>query len=622
MYDLDFSKLTAKQLYSEEIICQIMDEEDPLIREQLSFDLIDCAAVYGDVIVKRVEKMLKLAEKDMKSKEKERQKNKNSFDRFTEFNSKYPDMKCGNWVANMNGVYNPDAVPENRLACPHPILPAEVITNVEDGTQKVRLAFCKNGVWREQIVPKVIIANRSKIPELAGVGIAVTSESAKSLVKYLSEVEQLNFDTIPETKATAKMGWCEDGFMPYNSSLDFDKDGRFDALFSTISSNGNREKWMNFVLNVRASGRVEPRLVMAASLASVILKPCGLLPFWVDIWGRTGGGKTICEMFAASVWADPELGKFISKFDDTINAFEAKAGFLNNLPFVIDDTAELRKRIKDDFSQLIYQLSSGEGRGRSNTKLGLAHKNTWKNIIICSGESPIITDQLQGGAVNRVLEYETDDGDIFPDGQYAATLLRNNYGFIGKEFVDILNQIGLEKVAELQRECFSLIKSDNYESKQLLSLSALITADQIATQYIFKDNHALTFAEVEKTLTDKNTLSENERCYSYIISECDINKNKFVTNYYGDYQGEIWGTYFTEKKTGTHCIAIVPNVFKRICSSGGFSAKAFLSWAVKKQIIFTNGDGKMSKVVKIQNNPVRCYVLKLPDMDEETINDD
>ena len=153
-------------------------------------------------------------------------------------------------------------------------------------------------------------------------------------------------------------------------------------------------------------------------------------------------------------------------------------------------------------------------------------------------------------------------------------------------------------------------------------MSALITADQIATQHIFKDNRALTFAEVEKTLTDKNTLSENERCYSYIISECDINKNKFVTNYYGDYQGEMWGTYFTEKRTSTHCIAIVPNVFKRICSSGGFSAKAFLSWAVKKEIIFTNNDGKMSKVVKIQNNPVRCYVLKLPDMDEETINDD
>lgn len=618
MPNLDFSKLAPKQLYSEEVICKIMDETDPLIREQLGFDLIDCAEAYGPTIKSRVEKMLKIAEKDMKAREKERKKSTNSFDRYTDFGERYPQMKCGGWIANMGGIYNPDAMPDNRMACSHPILPAEVITNVEDGTQKIKLAFCKNGIWHEQIVPKVIVANRSKIPELAGIGVAVTSETAKSLVKYLAEVEQLNLTTIPEIKATAKMGWCEDGFMPYTSELAFDKDGRFDTLFNTITSTGSRKKWIDFVLKVRASGRVEPRLVMAASLASVLLNPCGLLPFWLDIWGRTGGGKTICEMLAASIWADPELGKYISKFDDTINAFEAKAGFLNNLPFVIDDTAELRKRIKDDFSQLIYQLSSGEGRGRSNTKLGLAYKNTWKNVIICSGESPIITDQLQGGAVNRVLEYETDEGDIFEDGQAAATLLRNNYGFIGEEFVEILNNIGLDKVAELQRECFNLIKSDKYESKQLLSLSALLIADQIATQYIFKDDNALTFSEVEKALTDKNTLSENERCYAYIISECDINKNKFVTNYYGDYQGEIWGTYYREGVDKIPCIAVVSNVFKRICATGGFSSKAFTSWALKNSLMFTGKDGKHSKVVKIQENPVRCYVLKLPDMDENT----
>ena len=60
--DIDFSKLTAKELYSEEVICKIMDEPDPLIREQLGFDLIDRAAEFGSEIKKRVERMLKLAE--------------------------------------------------------------------------------------------------------------------------------------------------------------------------------------------------------------------------------------------------------------------------------------------------------------------------------------------------------------------------------------------------------------------------------------------------------------------------------------------------------------------------------------------------------------------------------
>lgn len=620
MEGIDFSKLTAKELYSEEVICKIMDEPDPLIREQLGFDLIDRAAEFGNETKKRTERMLKLAEKDMTTRENERKKSERqkSFERTTDFGNAYPEMKCGSWIANMDGVINPDAMPDNRIACPHPILPAEVITNVEDGMQKVRLAFYRQGRWREQIVSKAIIAQRSKIPELAVFGIAVTSETAKSLVKYLAEVEQLNIETIPEIRATAKMGWCEDGFMPYTSELAFDKDGRFDTLFDTITTAGNRKKWMDFILSVRASGRVEPRLAMAASLASVLIKPCGLLPFWVDIWGKTGGGKSVCGMVAASVWADPEIGKFISNFDDTISAFEAKAGFFNNLPFIIDDTARVRKNFKDDFSQLIYQLASGEGRGRSNTKLGLAPKNTWANVIICSGETPIISDQLQGGAVNRVLEYETDDGDIFSDGQAAAALLRNNYGFIGKEFVNVLCEIGMDEVMRLQQECFRLIRNEEYEDKQLRSLSAILTADSIATQYIFKDGKALSFDELKKALTDKHTLSENERCYEYIISECDINNSKFIGDNYDEYHGEAWGKFYYDRITGKDCLAIFANVFRRICESGSFNAKAFISWALKKGLLIGDAHNNPTKVIKIGSGSCsRCYILVLPNEQAE-----
>ena len=611
---MDFSNLTGKELYSDEVIAYVMDEEDPLIREQLGFDLLDRAAVFGDRIEKRVERMLKIAEKDRASKERERKKaSPKNFDRYTDFGERYPAMKCGAWVADLSGVYNPDAMPDNRLACPHPILPAEVITNVEDGTQKVKIAFKRSGKWQEHIVPKVVVANRSKIPELAGVGVAVTSETAKSLVRYLAEVEQLNLEVIPEIRATAKMGWCEDGFMPYSSDLAFDKDGRFDGLFDTLNESGSKSKWFDFVKELRNGNRIEPRLVLAASFASVLIKPCGLLPFWVDIWGRTGGGKSVCGMLAASVWADPEIGKYISKFDSTISAFEARAGFLNHLPFVIDDTAEIRKRMKDDFSQLIYQLASGEGRERSNTKLGLAHKTTWNNVIICSGESPIITEQLQGGAVNRVLEYEVDDGDIFEDGQAAAATLKSNFGFAGKLFVESVLNIGLDKVAEMQQETFKAIKSDEYEDKQLRSLSALLVADRIATDTLFKDDIYLQFADVERCLTNKNTLSENERCYEYVLGECAINENKFVPGGRdGDYLSEVWGKYFKDK-SGTECIAIITNVFRRICLNGGFSSKAFLSWAEKKGVLLTDGRGCPSKTVSLCNEKKqKCYVLALP----------
>ena len=608
----EIGKMTEEELLCEDMICAILDEPDKPTQYRLYCALIERAETFGAAFKKKVDGLYKVYKKDMKEKKKERSARNNDFDRYTDFGDKYAPMKCGSWRADMSGVYNPDALPKDRVACYHPILPIQIITNVDEGNKKVRIAFCLNGRWDDRIVPKSIIADKSKIIRLSDEGVLVTSETAKNLVNYLAEVERLNLESIPEVQATSKMGWRDDGFMPFNSSLDFDKDGRFDKLFSTIGKAGSREKYMDFVKKVRSSGRVEPRLVMAASLASVLVKPCGLLPFWVNIWGRSGGGKSVCGMLAASIWADPEIGKYISKFDSTITAFEAKASFLNHLPFVIDDTAEIKRKLKDDFSQLIYQLASGEGRDRSNTKLGLAHKTTWGNVIICSGETPLINDGLQGGAINRVLEYEVDDGDIFEDGQAAATLLRSNYGFLGKEFVEVLEQITLSKVCELQQECFDLIKHFNFEDKQLRSLSAILAADKIATEYIFKDNKALRLDEVMKVLADKATFSENERCYEYIISECMVNENKFMTT--GEHTGEYWGFIYHPDSSNLcdEYYAILPSVYQRICEQGKFSSKAFSSWATKKGLMIS-GDGKnhSKKLTSpLSKGQSRYYVIK------------
>lgn len=46
--------------------------------------------------------------------------------------------------------------------------------------------------------------------------------------------------------------------------------------------------------------------------------------------------------------------------------------------------------------------------------------------------------------------------------------------------------------------------------------------------------------------------------------------------------------------------------------SGGFSDKAFLSWADRKGLIETQG-GRMTKVKKVDGNPIRCVFLRLND---------
>jgi hypothetical protein len=97
------------------------------------------------------------------------------------------------------------------------------------------------------------------------------------------------------------------------------------------------------------------------------------------------------------------------------------------------------------------------------------------------------------------------------------------------------------------------------------------------------------------------------------MSEIAVNENRFVPNQFGEYVGERWGKYIPADETDPERIAILSTVFDRLCVSGGFSKKAFTSWAAKKGLLYTDNHGKTSKPVKLSmgEKAKRCYVLKV-----------
>ena len=106
----------------------------------------------------------------------------------------YGRMQCRSWIASDDGVclYNPNTGVTDILACYHPILPVERLKNLETGEEQLKLAYKRGGAWEELIVPKTMVTSASKIVALSGRGVAVTSENAKFLVRYLADVENSN----------------------------------------------------------------------------------------------------------------------------------------------------------------------------------------------------------------------------------------------------------------------------------------------------------------------------------------------------------------------------------------------------------------------------------------------
>lgn len=592
-----------KSILSDELFEEIFEEEDIIKRSYMIADLSIRAkelSVKGqfDMILKAHEKAIR---------EEIREEKRRSFTsqagRMTEFNvpagARYQNMQCGSWVADESGIVTYNVMGMELRASRQPILPIERLENIETGEEQIVLAFKRNYRWKEITVVKDVIASASKIVALAKYGLSVTSENAKYLVKYLNDVEALNNDDIETKQSSSKLGWHGGDFLPYEGNIIFDGDIRFKSIFEAIHEQGSEDIWLEHVKAIRKTGRVEVKFLLATSFASILVKPLGVLPFFVDLWGETEGGKSVSLMLACSVWANPDESQYIGDFKTTDVALEAKADMLNNLPMMLDDTSKTSARIRDNFEGVVYDLCSGKGKSRSNKELGINRENRWKNCILTNGERPLIAYVNQGGAINRILEIECKD-HVFADPQMTATILKQNYGFVGKRFIEVVKAMGIDAVKEIYSDfCNKLFDTDKMQ-KQSISLAVVLTADKIATEYIFKDRAYISLDEAKETLIDRNALSDNERCYRYLLDKVAMNQTRF------DMQTSIekWGVI-------DNGYAVFYNqAFDDLCKAGGFSKKSFLSWADRKGLLQTQA-GKLTKVKKIGGSSCRCVWLKL-----------
>lgn len=512
-----------------------------------------------------------------------------SLDNSTQFEGQPLELFSGQYKCEESGVYFMDKFGYEVNVCRHPIMPIQRLCNADTGEERLEIAYKKGKNWRTVIVEKSVIASSSSILQLASYGILVNSENAKALSTYILEIENLNFDVIPEQQSIGRLGWIsQKHFSPYVEELVFDGETNFKHMFNAIKSCGNRETWLYAMRDLRKE-KSPGRLFLAASFASVILEPCGLLPFFLHAWGGTEVGKTVGLMIAASVWGSPRLGDFVLTFNSTSVGQEMTASFLNSLPMCIDELQIQSSSGIRDFDRIIYQLTEGVGRARGAKTGGLQRMNTWRNCIITNGEHPISNSSSGGGAVNRVIEFECDE-KVYSDLVGICAVISSNYGFAGREFVEFLQQDGMfEAVNAIQKEYYrELLKSDSTD-KQAASASAILAADAIATELIFKDGNNLTVSDLEKIMTKKAEVNVNQRALEFVYELAERNPNRFKANEFGDYQGEVWG------KKEDDCIYFIKSVFDREMANAGFNSTAFLAWAKRMGYIDTDKNKRTKK---------------------------
>ena len=538
-------------------------------------------------------------------------------DNVTNFTNQPLELNAGDWEADDSGIFKKNGY-NDEVACPHPIMPVERLVNIDTGEEKLQLAFRKGTIWRKIIVSKTVLASSNKVTELAGSGIAVTSQNARAFIQYISDMENMNYYLIPEKKSIGRFGYIPDeGFSPFVDGLIFDGDVNFKAMFQTVRSRGSETKWLETAAEVREMSTTV-KIILAASFASVLLEPLNCLPFFVHLWGvDSGTGKTVALMVAASVWGDPAVGAYVKTFDGTVVGMEKTAAFLNNLPFCLDEL-QLAKDSKGRTTFDVYKLAQGVGRTRGNRAGGVDLTPTWRNCILTTGESPLTGTASGAGAVNRVIDIECKSAQaVIKDGMRISGAVKRNYGFAGRKFVERLYQPGvIDQVSERYRELFRILSDRDTTEKQAMAAAAIILADELACQWIFSGQQPLTIEQVSEFLASKAAVSAGDRGYKYLCDWVTQNSNKLCGRSENP-NIEVLGALEDGRAY------IIRSVFERILQDAGYSTAAMISYLKQSNLIETRGRAN-TKGKRINGIPTECFCLRLPsvELDDEADPDE
>ena len=627
MYIENVESLDSSSVLSSELFDELFSLPTEVERIEASLPIMEKAKKLN--VKSAWDKLYKAREKEFKQWEKEqkalaRKNETNKTPNVTNFKTlKDKQLVCGDWVADDNGIW----IHTDKgisLACYHPIYPVRILRNSETKKYKVELEYVVRGVIRRTLVDREVIASPRSIIKLANDSVMVTSINAPFLVKFLSDIESYNSDLIVEYASTSRLGWIKDidsngetarKFLPYDKKdIIFDNESAFTRLFNSVKAVGNRDKWFKVIKDIRARGQIEVLINMAASLASILVEPCGALPFIVSLWGGTGIGKTVVLMLATSIWANPEEGAYMTDAKATAVAMEVRLNVLNSLPMLIDDMAQVKNQYDEDFSQLIYRWCAGIGKDRSNQNMGLQATTSWHNCTITNGERSLVDETTQGGAINRVIDIESDGSVLFDgeEGNRVAQILKSNYGWLGGEFVEIIEQLG-DEVTDIYggfiKKIKEITKDSPKEDKQINPMALILSADYISEKYIYQDGITLDIERCCSYLKNKGEVSEHKRAYEYIKGFIASNGKTFISAT-GD---EVMSPSTNGKWIDENTIAIVGSVFDKVMKQNGFQSKAFLSWAAKQGLIDTDNQGNFKKLKKIDGVPVRCVILSIRD---------
>lgn len=521
------------------------------------------------------------------------------------------------------------------LVSHNPVIVTGGYENLTDQTQGLVVAYLKNKKWRTIHKGRDYLMTHSKLVELSATGFPVSSINARNLVKFIQDYEARNAVLLPLYQVSEQLGYVEDGFLIGKTFIDSEgndvtemtegavtfsgADSGDEQFVEGFSTAGNLENWLEAIEKTKNYPRVFAGVL--ASFASVLAPIVKSNTFIYELAGETSKGKTIALRTFASVWGNPDEmeGGIVRKWNTTPVNLERMAGIVNHLPLFLDDTKEANEK---HISQAVYQLASGQGKGRGSTK-GTQRTKNWRNVIFSTGEQKITSFSKDGGTAARTISvlgmpFHSANLETYQMVNALDMAVKENYGHAGRHFIKAVLKSRndwpqwREAWTGYRNHFAELVTDVNSVAGRLAAYMALIALAGELFCKIF--NRKWDVVKIIETLWDElirdnaeadRPLEALQKIYGHIRA----NQATFHQQLDNDPPAVCWGEW--EKANGQwKDIKMIPALVEEALEKLGYEPKAMLkSWNDRGWLDTSKGRG-VKKRVKRQGSPVEFIALK------------
>ena len=524
-----------------------------------------------------------------------------------------------------DGVYK--VVEEGAIQiCRAPVVISRKIYSLEKATFKYVLSYQNsNKKWQEiPAITAATAANAKLLPALADFGLPFNSYNAINSVDYLDAYKFANEDFIPVDYSVSHCGWLN------VNDEDFFIDPRWQYEFLNPAINSQSGNVIvdsdNFIAkNLKQSGSIDEwkKAFDAASISPVVVFMCYLsvAPFLLKIlgernfvfylYGKTRGGKTTALKLATSAVGAEKL---MFTFDATQKVIPELAANYTDYVLPIDEKQVADSKLQSSFATTIYALANGVGRIKLNKDSTIRVPKDWRNITLATGETPLLEDNVTGGAKTRL--FSVPSPDTLLDEKACDFIRKNiskNFGLVFPRVLKLAYDKGNDFLHEIFNglvDQYKKVSNGNILSEYCRYISVGVTAGQLFNMVLGDDEETayekayqvgLQILRLTPTLDEISDIEKEKNLIRDFIS---MNQNHFVG---GNIDAEkiqgIWGKF--DEENGT--FISVPAV-KRACKESGFTYEKVKKDLIADGYLITGDDGQPIQK-KIGGVNTRCFVI-------------